>query len=282
VSALAVSLDGTIFFGCNDEPGSEADGLFACRYDAAGFRITARAEHHDVASDIAVAPDGMVFLADRHGGVLGYTYGFDGSEIPTLAVNPLTVDFGTLNVGVIVRRYIMLSNSGTGMLHISGMQLLTASINEFSIINPWPTELPAGASMRVCVQCTPRSTGVKEATLRIVSDDPERPLFDVPIKATVGTPTFTRIPLPTISLGQNIPNPFNPSTEISYSLPQPEHVRIAVYDLAGRQIVVLVDALMPAGSHAVRFDGSKLPSGMYMYRLEAGANTMTRKMVLLN
>lgn len=282
VSALDISSDGIIFFGCNDVAGSESDGVFACRYDGAALRITARAEHTDFASDIAAAPDGMLFLADRLGGVLGYEYTFAGGAFPELVVNPLSVDFGQLLIGGTSRRYITLTNAGTAMLHILGMQLITANTGEFSIVNPNPTELPPGAAMRVSVQCTPRSVGNKDAILRIISDDPEQPRFDVPMKARVGTPAITPISLYTVTLGQNIPNPFNPSTEISYFLSQPEHVRISVYDIVGRQIAILVDAQTQAGWHSVRFDGSNVPSGLYMYRLESGGNTVTRKMMLLN
>ena len=282
VTALDIGLDGTIFFGCSDALTPESDGLFACRYNGATFVVTAFAEHAGIAADVAVAPDGMVFLADRRGGVLGYVYEYAGAEFPAIVVNPLSVDFGSLIVGNTARRYILLSNAGTGMLHVQGFQLIPTNGAEFSVVNPWPTELPAGASMRVCVQCTPRTTGIKEATLRILSDDPEHPMFDIPVRVTVGTSPISWGQLPTVSLWQNIPNPFNPSTEISFFLPQAEHIRLTVYDIAGRQIAVLVDAQTPAGWHSARFDGSKLPSGIYLYRLEAGANTMTRRMLLLN
>ncbi|MEE9269905.1 MAG: PQQ-dependent sugar dehydrogenase [Candidatus Krumholzibacteria bacterium] len=83
------------------------------------------------------------------------------------------------------------------------------------------------------------------------------------------------------SLGQNYPNPFNPVTRITYSLPQAGHVRLSVYDVAGRLIDGLVDTVQPVGEHAVVWDAAGLPSGIYFYRLQAGGVTETRKMVLL-
>lgn len=77
------------------------------------------------------------------------------------------------------------------------------------------------------------------------------------------------------------PNPFNPSTAIGYRMPESGHVRLAVYDLLGRSVAVLVDGVMPAGTHSVRFDASGLSSGMYLYRLETAQTVITRKMTLV-
>ena len=83
------------------------------------------------------------------------------------------------------------------------------------------------------------------------------------------------------ALGQNYPNPFNPSTAIEYELPTPQHVRLEVFDATGRSVGVLVDGIRPAGTHTVRFDADNLPSGLYVYRLQANGETRTRKMTLL-
>ena len=83
------------------------------------------------------------------------------------------------------------------------------------------------------------------------------------------------------TLGQNYPNPFNPVTTISYSVPQSGRVRLLVYDMQGREVVRLVDGFVTAGNHAVRFNGNKLASGSYIYRLETGEKVLTRKMLLI-
>ena len=80
---------------------------------------------------------------------------------------------------------------------------------------------------------------------------------------------------------QNYPNPFNPSTVISYSLPEVAVVRLRVYDMMGRQVASLVNESMPAGEHRVTFDAAGLSSGMYIYRLDAGTFSQTKKLMLI-
>ncbi len=82
-------------------------------------------------------------------------------------------------------------------------------------------------------------------------------------------------------LHQNYPNPFNPSTVISYELPGNSFVNLKVFDILGREIITLVDQRQAAGNHAVTFNASLLPSGVYFYRLQTSGGSMTRKMVLL-
>ncbi|MGA9120451.1 MAG: T9SS type A sorting domain-containing protein, partial [Bacteroidota bacterium] len=85
----------------------------------------------------------------------------------------------------------------------------------------------------------------------------------------------------TFSLSQNYPNPFNPSTVIAFDVPKSANVRIDVFDLLGRQVATLVNGVVPAGSHTVRFEAGKLASGIYFYRLTSPNQVMTRKMMLL-
>ena len=82
-------------------------------------------------------------------------------------------------------------------------------------------------------------------------------------------------------LRQSYPNPFNPATTIEFSIPEEARVFLAVYDLLGRQIRVLVNGTMNAGTYRIVFDGSELPSGVYFYRIIAGGHVETKRMQLI-
>ncbi len=81
-------------------------------------------------------------------------------------------------------------------------------------------------------------------------------------------------------LAQNVPNPFNPSTQIRFDLPFAGHVQLAVHNLRGELVRKLVAGELPAGSHSFVFDGSGLASGIYLYRLQAEGYAAVRKMLL--
>jgi photosystem II stability/assembly factor-like uncharacterized protein len=84
-----------------------------------------------------------------------------------------------------------------------------------------------------------------------------------------------------LTLFQNYPNPFNPSTTISYQLEKPEFVKITIYDLLGRQVKLIVEGMRPAGLNKFKFINFDLASGVYIYKVEAGKLSETKKMVLL-
>jgi hypothetical protein len=77
------------------------------------------------------------------------------------------------------------------------------------------------------------------------------------------------------------PNPFNPATTLSFSLPEVVQVTLNVFDVQGRLVATLVNGLREAGQHQVTFDGSNLSSGVYLYTLQAGSYSATGKMVLM-
>lgn len=102
---------------------------------------------------------------------------------------------------------------------------------------------------------------------------------DLPVIDPVGV---EQVPVATdIVLEQNWPNPFNPSTTLSYTLDERQPVRLSVCDALGREVAVLADGMMDAGRQQTTFDAADLPGGMYVARLVAGGRTLARKMLLL-
>ena len=87
-------------------------------------------------------------------------------------------------------------------------------------------------------------------------------------------------------LYQNYPNPFNPTTKIKFQIPDQvrndkSQVTLKVYDVLGNEVATLVNEEKPAGTYEVEFNGDNLPSGIYLYQLQEGSSTKTKKMVLL-
>jgi S-formylglutathione hydrolase len=97
---------------------------------------------------------------------------------------------------------------------------------------------------------------------------------------TVIEPVRNQIP-DKISLYQNYPNPFNPVTKINYELPSASSVKLAVYDVLGREVAVLVGGKQSAGKHEIKWDASNYTSGTYFYKLTTGDYTRTKKMMLV-
>ncbi len=89
-----------------------------------------------------------------------------------------------------------------------------------------------------------------------------------------GTPT-------TFCLFQNYPNPFNPSTVISYQLPVASQVELSIYNLLGQKVMTLVSEKQSAGIHHLNWHARGLPSGVYLYRLEAGSYRQSKKLILM-
>ncbi len=99
--------------------------------------------------------------------------------------------------------------------------------------------------------------------------------------AQLSTPTHANKKPTDFQLEQNYPNPFNPSTTITYQLPTASNVSLKIFDVLGREVATLVNERQNAGQYQVRFDATRLASGMYFYRLQAGGYIETKKMMLV-
>jgi hypothetical protein len=110
--------------------------------------------------------------------------------------------------------------------------------------------------------------------------EPGDTTFLDPMSSGISEPI--RVGEPTSYLtASNYPNPFNPATTISYSVPVAGKVTLSVYDLTGREVAKLVNGTQTAGRYAATFDGTNLASGIYFYRLTSGMQSFTNRMVLL-
>lgn len=104
----------------------------------------------------------------------------------------------------------------------------------------------------------------------------------VNVKVPTGINDFASGTLPAdYELAQNYPNPFNPTTVIAFGLPTAGHVKLAIFNILGQQVRVLLDGNLEAGEHQVDFNAESLPSGIYFYRLSHEGGALTRKMMLV-
>jgi hypothetical protein len=102
----------------------------------------------------------------------------------------------------------------------------------------------------------------------------------------VDDPTDVTTPVPGLSLAQNQPNPFNPTTRIAFTLPDESHANLSVFDARGRLVTTLIDQWMRSGAADVIWDGrdargTPVSSGVYFYRLTTDSRSLTRKMVMV-
>ena len=105
-------------------------------------------------------------------------------------------------------------------------------------------------------------------------------------EAVTSFTTTVMTPTPTAALSQNRPNPFNPTTQISYTLDSTQHAHLAVFDISGQLVRTLVTETKAAGTYHEVWDGlngsgDAVTSGVYFFRLKAGTKTFTRKALLL-
>jgi hypothetical protein len=115
-------------------------------------------------------------------------------------------------------------------------------------------------------------------TYRIGAAAADGEVFSVTISLT--------LPPKPLTLYQNVPNPFNPSTSIAFFLPSSNHVRLVIYDIQGKKIRTLCDETRDMGRHTIHWNGTNdlgnaVGSGVYYYRLDTGKKTLNRKMVIL-
>jgi hypothetical protein len=136
--------------------------------------------------------------------------------------------------------------------------------------NQW-TPLPTTFDSRQSIASTPfPGPGIYAAYL----DPSKSVLTGVDDDATANAPLQFK-------LKQNFPNPFNPATQIEFSLPIRQRVTLKIFDVMGRQVRVLLDEVREAGSHSIAFDATTLASGIYFYQLHAGHFTQSLKMVFI-
>ncbi len=174
--------------------------------------------------------------------------------------------------------------------HQSSLPMADEATGEFRISDKLTfetvleTAFVAGNSYRLVNELTGEDTTIYYWQVRAVGSDDWGPVFAL---------QYVDVPHPheeqqlvddeslTFRLSENYPNPFNPTTDIPFALPTATHVKLEVFNILGQRVATVIDAQLPAGRHSGSWDASAQASGVYLYRLEAGEFTETKKMLLL-
>jgi hypothetical protein len=192
--------------------------------------------------------------------------GTGSTLFPILAFSSSTVSFGNVNVASFKDTAITISNVGTDTLKILG---ITTSNSVFTV-RPTILTIPPGQSFSDTLRFAPVVAGGYSGRIFVASNAPTSP--DTIVVSGTGIPA-TSVKDPALipdaySLGQNFPNPFNPSTIIRYGLRAKSNVRLEIFNVLGQKVDALVDAEQNEGYHAVTWHAS-VPSGVYFYRIDA-------------
>lgn len=153
-------------------------------------------------------------------------------------------------------------------------------------VEPKTGIVPAGGTFTVDVimDATDLLSGIYEGTLTIYASDVngDLPTITVPVTLDliVGVGEESKLPV-TYSLLQNYPNPFNATTSIKFALPEAADVDLSIYNMLGQKVATLASGQMQAGYHAVNWDASEVATGVYFYKITAGAFSEIHQMTLL-
>lgn len=208
---------------------------------------------------------------------------------PIFTIDTESLDFGAILVGESAMLPLTINNVGSAVMigtlsTTAPFYLVPAGGEPVSQLN---YVVYAGTAVEIMVAFMPVADGTFPGFVDITSDDPGAPTTQISLLALanpVSNPTDV-VPIVT-ELKGNYPNPFNPTTNIQYSIKEAGAVRIDVYNILGQKVRTLVDANMAAGNYNVTWNGkdqrnNNVASGIYFYKMQAGKYSSTKKMVLM-
>jgi M6 family metalloprotease-like protein len=202
-----------------------------------------------------------------------------GESPPVCVVEPDSLDCGTVSVGDSLDMYFDIINAGGGIL--AGTVSDTCGYYDV-VAGGGSYGLAAGETLHVTVRFKPASDGIHECWVGTgVSCGDVYCTGDGDDVSGLGIVNGKRF-----YLYQNYPNPFNPITNITFTVPGRAHTTLSIYNIEGRLVKRLVDTEFEGGVKTITWNGTDsqgnpVSSGVYFYRLRAGGNVMTRKMILL-
>jgi hypothetical protein len=218
------------------------------------------------------------------------TLTIDIPGIPQIGLDPTQIE-DTLQAGTGIHTELLtISNTGSGRLYI----IVTDSIfngQDWLSYNPTFALIEPGAQTSLSVEIDKTNlitNTLYQAELLISSTDPLQPELTIPVNIFIGSTSSihqnTAIPKE-LALHANYPNPFNPTTTLSFDLPRSTSVTLEVYNLLGQRIKTIVSGYLNAGSYRFIWDGTadtghSISAGIYFYQLKTDEATLIKKMIL--
>jgi hypothetical protein len=208
---------------------------------------------------------------------------------PTILIDQVALDFGNVEVGLEASLPLMISNVGDASMlgYIQVPQPYTLDANADGFVNNMDYILDVGESMELNIGYRPSEEGVFPAYLIISSDDPDAPSTNVSLMGSA-TPVSNQDNVnPVITeLRGNYPNPFNPTTTISFSLKEKAPVSIDIYNILGQKVRTLYSGELGSGIHNLTWQGiddkgRAVASGVYFYKMKSTEYSSTKKMILM-
>jgi len=226
-----------------------------------------------------VAIGGTVFFAAIDGVVGKELWKSDGTESGTVLVKDIYLGFG--NFG---------SSNPAGLAAVNGKLLFRAQASAPGGTQPWTSDGTEAGTTEIAVMnpipggnCSAESfTPVGSNVLFSGTDGSSGIELWAMSDPQVGVRPDAPGSLESITLSQNFPNPVRAETQIAYSIPTAQHVLLKLYDVAGREVRMLVDGMQSAGTHRVNLNAEDLPSGAYVYRLETDSVVTQKRMTLIH
>lgn len=202
---------------------------------------------------------------------------------PVIRLNPEAVDFGETTVGDPVIEYFWVCNDGGEDLIVTNI-LISSGLEDEIVVGSTSFTVTTLDSQEVEVTWTPNEEGDMSGNLLIMNNDTSPYPEFLPISGTataVGVQPVQGSQPIAYAFEGNYPNPFNASTQFTFSLPEAGNVSLKIYDIRGQEVATLTDGWLAQGSYNVTYDASALSSGVYIYRLVANEFKASGKMVLL-
>jgi hypothetical protein len=232
---------------------------------------------------LGTAIDTLVIMSD--GGILRIP--MTGlSPYPTCHSQIESLDFGAVMSSKVSTKEVVITNGTMNKLFIDS---ITTTFHQFTLNKiVFPYMLNTSDTLRLSVNFVPDSVRLFYDTLNVYSNI-QSGVAKIRLLGKGEKLTFidhgnAEIPAQ-YSLSQNFPNPFNPTTNISFGLPLKSIVSVKIYDITGRLVAILIDKETTAGFYSLKFDGSNLTSGVYLYRMTAeNGNSVyseTKRFILL-